>query len=130
MLLYLPCLVMADTVVVVNPENPILSLTREQVVDIYMGRRLYFPDGNAAQPIDHPSDSRLRADFYRKLVDRSIPQINAYWARLQFTGRATPPGVMDSAGSVLKTVRQKREAIAYLESSEVDGKVKIVYRLK
>lgn len=129
-LLLMPFTAEAETLVVVNPENSVSGLTREQIVDIYMGRRQYFPGGGVAQPFDLPSDSRVKADFYRRLVDRSIPQINAYWARLQFSGRATPPRTLDSAQTVLKMLLHNREAIAYIDSNELDNKVKVVYRLK
>jgi hypothetical protein len=56
-LLALLCLVvtrpvLADVVVIVNLDNPINQLSREQVVDIYMGRYNHFPDGHAVAPID------------------------------------------------------------------------------
>ena len=120
----------AETVVIVNPGNPVAALNREQVVDIYLGRQLTFPNGNTALPIDLPPDSGVRARFYLKLVSRSIAQINAYWARLLFTGRATPPRVLGSAPAVLKSVRENLDAIAYLNSDEVDARVKVVYRIK
>ncbi len=128
--LFLSLQAAAETVVIVNPVNTTDALTREQVVDIYMGRRLYFPNGNTANPIDLHSDSPVRAAFYRKLLDRSIAQVSAYWARLQFSGRANPPRMLNSGQAVLKEVRHNREAIAYIDSSELDNKVKVVYRLK
>lgn len=120
----------AETVVIVNPGNPVASLSREQVVDIYMGRQLNFPNGSSALPIDLPPDTAQRAGFYQRLVGRSVAQINAYWARLLFTGRATPPRVLGSVAAVLKSVRENRDAIAYVSSDDLDGKVKVAYRFK
>jgi ABC-type phosphate transport system substrate-binding protein len=120
----------AETVVIVHPDNPVASLSREQVVDIYTGRKVNFPDGNPALPIDLPPDSEVRAAFYRKLVDKSVAQINAYWARLLFTGRATPPRILPNNSSVLKSVRSNRDAIAYIDSKDLDSKTKVVYRLR
>ena len=120
----------AELVVVVHPANPVNELKREQVVDIFMGRKQNFPAGSAALPIDLAADSPLRSAYYRDLVGKTVPQVNAYWARLLFTGRATPPRVMPDAQAVLKSVRENRDAIAYLDSKDVDGKVKVVYQLK
>jgi hypothetical protein len=120
----------AETVVIVNPGNPVASLSRDQVVDIYLGRQLNFSNGNTALPIDLPPDAALRSGFYRGLVGKSVAQINAYWARLLFTGRATPPRVLSGVPAILKSVRENRDAIAYVNSDDVDGKVKIVFRLK
>ena len=72
----------------------------------------------------------MRSSFYRKLVDKSVAEINAYWARLLFTGRATPPRVLSSDPLVVKSVRENLDAVAYVDSKNLDGKVKVVYRLK
>ena len=121
---------LAETVVIVHPDNPLASLKRDQVVDIYMGRKQNFPGGNTAFPIDLPPAAADRAEFYRTLVGKSVAQINAYWARLLFTGRATPPKALATPAAVLKSVRENRDAIAYINSTDLDGKVKVVFRVK
>ncbi|MCU0841616.1 MAG: hypothetical protein MUC79_07845 [Thiobacillaceae bacterium] len=120
----------AELVVVVHPDNPVGELRREQVVDLYTGRGTKFPAGNAVILIDHAADSELRAAFYRGLVGKTVAQINAYWARLLFSGRASPPIVLPSVAAVLDAVRKNRDAIAYLDSRDLDGRVKVVFRLK
>lgn len=122
--------VQIDLVVIVNANNPINALTREQVVDIYMGRRTHFPNGQAALPIDLSPDSPLRVAFYQILVGRTVAQVNAYWARLLFTGRATPPRVLPTPEAVRDVVRANPNAIAYLNRQMVDDQVKIVYHLR
>ncbi|MBK5968433.1 hypothetical protein CCR91_06515 [Thiorhodovibrio winogradskyi] len=114
---------------VVNSENPVTELTRDQVVDIYMGRRTRFPDGRPALPIDLGPDSPLRAAYYQELVGKTVAQVNAYWARLLFTGRATPPRVLPDIEAVLDVVNANQDALAYLDSQSLDDQVKIVYRL-
>jgi hypothetical protein len=121
---------LAETVVIVHPDNPLTALKREQVVDIYLGRKQNFPGGNTAFPIDLAPDAPARTEFYRTLVDKSVAQINAYWARLLFTGRATPPKVLSTPAAVLKSVRENRDAIAYLNSNDLDSKVKVVFWVK
>ncbi len=126
--------VAADLVVIVHPDNPIGQLERHQLIDIYMGRTLNFPDGGLALPIDQQPQAPARAEFYRRLVDKTPAQVNAYWARLLFTGQATPPRVLPSVAAILQAVRENRAAIAYLElgpSDEqyLDHPVKVVFRL-
>lgn len=36
----------AQVVVIVHPDNPLSTLTRSQLVDIYMGRSMNFPHGD------------------------------------------------------------------------------------
>ncbi|MBV1920666.1 MAG: hypothetical protein KUG73_08275, partial [Pseudomonadales bacterium] len=95
----------AGIVVIVNSENTASDFSQRQLVDLYMGRDLYFPDGSMALRLDQSPKSQVRHDFYRNLVGKSVAQINAYWARLLFTGRASPPQVISDSQGVLKAVR-------------------------
>ncbi len=120
----------AEVVVVVHPDNPAQELSRRQLVDLYMGRTLYFPDGSLVLRIDQAPESSVRANFYRGLVDKSVAEVNAYWARLLFTGRASPPQILEDSQSVLKAVRSNRNAIGYIDSADVDNTVKVVGRVQ
>jgi len=126
----LPVPATGELVLVVHRDNTVLQLQREQVVDIYMGRVTDFPDGTPALPIDLPPEAPLRSRFYRELVGKSVAQVNAYWARLLFTGRATPPRILADATAALRVVRENRNAIAYVEADDVDARVRPIYRLK
>ena len=90
-LLLLSLAARADLVVVVNADNPTPALSREEVIHIFLGRYRQFPSGQGAEPYDQPTDSPERNLFYERLVGKSQAQINAYWARLTFTGRTRPP---------------------------------------
>ena len=85
----------ADLVVVTHKDNQIIEVTREQVVYLFTGREQNFANGNPAVIIDQASDSRVRIDFYQLLLGKTVAQMNAYWARLLFTGNATPPKVLN-----------------------------------
>ena len=122
--------VLAELVVIVHPDNPVSSLTRNQLVDIYMGRDMNFPNGRQTLPIDLDPDSPYRAVFYQALVGKTVNQVNAYWARLLFTGRATPPRVLSGAENVLKVVSENKDAIAYIDTEHLNDEVKVVYKIK
>ena len=119
---------MPEILVVVNKENETTELTRSQIVDLYMGRYQNFPNGEAAFPLDHPPDSEIRSDFYRKMVNKSVAEVNAYWARLLFSGRASPPRVFSDSAAVIKAVSENRGAIGYIERSDLDDSIKVVGR--
>lgn len=116
----------AEVVVVVDAASGIDRLTQDQVINIYLGRHRMLPTGIAAQPVDQPPTESLRAEFYRKLVDKNLSEINAYWARLYFSGKTTPPAQARTAAEVLKHVIDKPGGIAYIDKSQVDPRVRIV----
>lgn len=118
-----------EIVVVVNKGNSINELSKREVIDIYMGRYMTFPDGKNAKPLDFAEQSELKNDFYLKLVNQNERKINAYWARVLFSGRAKPPESLKSINEVLSHLKDSESAIAYIPESEVTDTVKVVYRL-
>lgn len=120
----------AAIVVIVNKDNPINTFSQRELVDLYMGRNLYFPDGNLAVRLDHAPTSPIREDFYQQLVGKSVAEVNAYWARLLFTGRASPPQVLDNSHKVIETVHKNRNAIGYIREEDLVDSVKVVGRVE
>ena len=119
----------ADIVVIVNPKNPAASLTAEQVSAMYLGTAATFPDGGALALADQPEAAGIRGDFYQKATGRSAAQVKATWARITFTGKGTPPKELKSDADVKAFVAGDAKAIGYIDSSAVDGSVKVALKL-
>lgn len=92
-----------------------------------MGRTRIFPNGKFALCIDQSSP--LRAEFYQKLTGRPVEQVNAYWARIMFTGQASPPQQLPDDDAVLQTVRDNEGAIGYIDKTRLDNTVRVLLRL-
>jgi ABC-type phosphate transport system substrate-binding protein len=121
----------ADLVVVANPKSGIERLTQDEVINIYLGRYRRLASGIVAEPVDLAGDSELRARFYRRLVGKTLAEINAYWARLIFSGRTRPPQVFPSPEAALRHVAANPDALAYVDKTQVQGdkRVLIVFEL-
>lgn len=117
----------AEILVIVNSNNAVDKLSHQELMDLYMGRYTNFPNKVAALLLDLPMDSELREKFYQKLVGKSVAEVNAYWARLIFTGRAAPPRPIEDASQVIKFVRDNKNAIGYVYKKDYDGSIKVVY---
>lgn len=129
LLALLPTLAAAESlVVVVNPMSGVETLSRTDVINIFLGRFRQLPSGITAQPIDLPA-SPARVEFYRALVNKEPAEINAYWARLVFSGRTSPPIQTEHLEEVISALRAHPGGIAYLERSKVSRKEKIVFEL-
>ncbi|WP_440903810.1 hypothetical protein ACMZOO_13245 [Catenovulum sp. SX2] len=118
----------AELVIVVNKENPIDELSLTNVVDIYTGRYMAFPNGITAEPVDLPNESSEKANFYYQATGLSLAKINSYWARLKFTGRYLPPIQLETAENALTYVQKNTNAVAYIDEKYVTDNVKVVYR--
>ncbi|QSX34189.1 hypothetical protein JYB87_02770 [Shewanella avicenniae] len=126
-LLLSPLVVSKELYVVVNKQNPIAKITKQQLTDLYMGRSPYFPSGAAVLKLDAPGGSTLREEFYRELVSMSLPEVNAYWARLMFSGRATPPMQVANEQDMLKLISQNPNAIGYIPAGAMNEEVKVLF---
>lgn len=132
---FIACLILlsspahAELVLVANPQSGIERLTQDEVINIYLGRYRRLTSGVLAEPIDQPVDAEARTRFYRRLVNKSLAEINAYWARLVFSGKTRPPQVVESVDSMLRLVATQPGALAYVERAQADARVKIVFEL-
>lgn len=116
----------AQVAVIVNPKSPLASMTADQAASIFMGKTSTLPNGATAVPADLPESSAARDQFYSKAAGKTGPQVKATWARLTFSGKATPPRELPTAADVKKHVAANPDAIGYIEKSAVDGTVKVV----
>lgn len=104
----------SDWLVVVNSQSSVTELSEKQVMSLFLGRSRFFPSGERVRAIDHPINSEDRAEFYQALTGKSISDIDAYWARLTYSGRATPPTPLASSEEIIQLVGNTSEAISYL----------------
>jgi ABC-type phosphate transport system substrate-binding protein len=115
--------VAAETVVIVNKDNPATRMFSEQASQFFLGKSAMFT------PIDQAEGSKIRADFYQKIADKDPAQVKAIWSKLVFTGKATPPKEFKSNAEVKKAVADDPKAIGYIDKSAADDSVKIILTL-
>jgi ABC-type phosphate transport system substrate-binding protein len=116
----------AEAVAVVSARSPVTALSKNQVVDIFLGRVSRFPDGEPALPVDQAEGSPARDEFYAKFAGKSAAQIKAHWAKIIFTGRGRPPEELPNGIEVKKLVVRNLHAIGYIEQNLVDGSVRVL----
>jgi hypothetical protein len=102
--------------VVVNQDSGLTSLSQKQVMSLFLGRAQFLPGGSRVKTFDYPADSPMRAGFYQSLTGKNIADIDAYWARLKYSGRASPPQALDNAEAIIKKVSEQKGALSYLPS--------------
>lgn len=126
-LLLLPFSLRADVLVVVGAHSPSISLSRDQVGNLFLGRIVALPGGGVATPIDQSVSSPLRDEFYLKVTNKSAAQAKAHWAKLYFTGRGVPPREGASSDEVKRLLNSIPGAIGYIDRSALDDSVHVVF---
>lgn len=118
-----------DIVVIVNQKTDVNKMSRDEVINIFLGRNRQLPSGVTALPLDLPGTSPEREQFYSRLTGKSMSEINAYWARLIFSGRASPPSLVHSQEEAMQMVADNRSAMGYVARNKVTPSVKIIFEL-
>ena len=118
-----PASLRAELVVVAHPAAKVTQLSRSDLINIFMGRYRKLPSGVAALPVDL---GPLRERFYRQLVNKDLAEINSYWARLVFSGQASPPLQVAEEAEMLAYLRRNPGAIGFIDRADVPEDMVVV----
>ncbi len=118
--------VRADVVAVVSSKSAVMTLSRSQVADIFLGKTARFPNGSPAVPIDQAETSAVREMFYIRFTGKSASQMKAHWSKIIFTGRGKPPKAVSNSTEARMLIARNVQAIGYLERASIDSSVKVL----
>jgi len=116
---------LAEIAIVVHPSNS-NAIDANTVKRLYLGKSKSFPDGSQAVPVGQDEDSKVTTEFNEKVLGKSSSQVKAYWSKLIFTGKGTPPKQVANDAEVIKLVANNPNLIGYIDASKADGSVKVV----
>jgi hypothetical protein len=116
-------------VIVVNPDSGVSRITWDEARNLFLGRQKRLSSGLPAVTVEQDDPPGIRSRFYLMIAHKDLSEINAYWARLYFTGQAHPPKQAGTADEVIRRVAADRGAIGLLEWAKVDHRVRVVLAL-
>ncbi len=116
----------AEVVAVVSSKSTVSTLSKNQVADLFLGKRYRFPNGEPAIPVDQDEASSVRDEFYSRFTGKSAAQIKAHWSKIIFTGRGQPPKSASGSAEVKRLLAENPNMIGYVEADRVDGSVKVL----
>jgi len=117
---------LADIVVVGNPALPD-GLTKKDAKKIFLGKKNKFTQGDL-YVIELSSTNPMKTTFHQKVTKKSLAQLESYWSKQLFTGKATPPLEVADVNTVKATIAQNPNGIGYIDESDVDSSVKILFK--
>jgi hypothetical protein len=118
--------VQADVVAVVSARSSVITLSKSQVADIFLGKSGRYPNGTQAVPIDQEEGSPARTEFYTSYASKSPAQLKAHWSKIIFTGRGKPPLAVANSIEARKLIAADSRAIAYIDRNAVDSSVRVL----
>ena len=117
----------AEVLVVTKAKNLPITLSKNQVRNIFLGRVTSLPDGGSMTPVDQPESSPLRNEFYLKVVNMSASQAKELWAILHFAGGGVPPREGTDSLDVIRILNSTHGAIGYIDRDSLDSSLNVIY---
>jgi ABC-type phosphate transport system substrate-binding protein len=118
-----------DFIVIVNAKHPAKELEKKVVADAFLKKRTLWGDNTAILPVDQKKSSAIRAQFTRRILERSPASVRTYWNQLIFSGRGVPPPELESDAAIVAYVARHRGAIGYVSATaKLEGVKSVVVR--
>lgn len=110
----------AEVEVIVHPSNG-AALDKDSIQRIYLGKTRAFPGGGEAVAISMEEGSAAEGDFTKNVLGKSPKQLKAYWAKMVFTGKGTPPRQIDSAAEMVNLISANPNLIGFVPAGSAGG---------
>lgn len=124
-LILLGCSLFAQEIVVIaNPH--MRALTKGEIRGVFL-RKIHIVDGVKVVPLNLEASNPLRHAFQKHLLHMSLSQAQHYWMRQHYLGHR-PPLSKHSQKSIKEFVKKIEGGIGYIEASNLEEGLKVLYR--
>ncbi|WP_254304074.1 phosphate ABC transporter substrate-binding protein [Shewanella sp. VB17] len=118
-------LAIAEVAVIVHPSNT-SDFDQSIIKKMFLGKQKSFSNGRTAIMLSVSNTDPVMTEFNQKVMDKSNSQIKAYWSKIIFTGKGTPPQEMPSASEVISSVSTNPDSIGYIDAAAATDAVRVV----
>jgi ABC-type phosphate transport system substrate-binding protein len=118
----------AGEVVIGHTAIKVDKLTRQQVSDLFLRKVNELSDGTKVTVFDHKDDELIKQAFYRRVMNMTLGQLQAYWSKAQSAEQIFPPLAYSGDQAVKRLVSNTLGGIGYIEEGAVDGTVKVLFK--
>ncbi len=113
--------------VIVNANNPVTVLTRQQVAEMFMKQTRQWGQGGDVHPVDQPAVAPVRDAFSRFIHGKPASAVASWWGQQMFSGRAVPPPQRPNDRGINAFVREDVGAIGYVNPGTAEPGVKVLH---
>jgi hypothetical protein len=114
----------AEIVVITNTANQASRMFSDQAAQFFLGK------SNQFTPVEQAKESAIRREFYLKIANKTLPQVEAVWAKIEYSGKGGLPKSYPNDAAVKKAVAADTSAIGYIDKASVDDTVKVLLTLQ
>jgi len=117
--------VSAEISVIVNPGSSVSTANLKIIKKIFLGKKSAI-DGVDLVAVDQDEGSAIRDEFYLKVTKKNAAKLKNYWSKMIFSGKAVPHDAVGDDAAVVSWVAKKKNGMGYVNSSAVNGTVKVI----
>lgn len=114
----------AEVAVIIHPSNT-AAVSDTDIKNFYLGRQKTFSSGDTAVLLSLSEGEASRSEFNNKVLSKTDAQLKAFWSKVLFTGKGTPPKDVSQA-ELLKLVASNPNMIGFVDAAAVTADVKVV----
>lgn len=113
-----------DVIIVVHKSNASISLTSNQIKNLYMGGVV----DNDLYPVSLEQGNLARTIFNTRILGLTESRIQSYWAQMRFGGRINKPIEISDPQAMVEYISSHPESIGYLpEETHLPNSLAIIY---
>ena len=113
-------------VIVVNKENPISHLSKQDLRRIYLGEYTTWNNGSSVRIVDWKTDTDIRDRFYSTVMKTSPAIVKRKWLEKVIIGSIQPPELIFGESELMEYVAAHKDAIGYIGADKVNSSVKVI----
>ncbi len=115
----------AEIAVIVHLNNT-NKMDTADISQLFLGKVTSFPGGEVAIPVALARGNDARENFNELVLHKTENQYKAFWSRLIFTGKASPPNELEDSDKLRDLVAKNPALIGYIDANSVNGSVKVI----
>jgi ABC-type phosphate transport system substrate-binding protein len=105
--------------VIVNAENPVQTLKREQLTLLFLNRRASWSHGPVGSPVDQSMTSPVREAFSTQVLGQPLLAVSNHWRKRMLEAREVPPPVKTTDEEVIAHVAKHSGGVGYVSAAAV-----------
>lgn len=119
--------VFADVAVVANKGITTDAISKKEAKKIFLGKTKSL-GGTSLMLADLPKGDKSRDEFYTNVVKKNGKKLKAYWAKIVFSGKGSPPKSLKSDEEMINWVASTPGGMGYVNSLSVNDSVKVLLK--
>lgn len=115
-----------EATVIVHKSNPLSSITKDELSNIFLGKRVLWESGGRIVTAMLSTDNDQIRTFLKRICNKSVMRFNAHWMKFIFSGSGIRPQEFSSSMNASYFVGINKTSIAIVDVPIKSNNVKIL----